>query len=44
MSEELKKLGLMKHGRVVGNYEFYNIGATTINQLVKRTALAIARG
>jgi len=35
MSEELIKRGLIEHGLIVGNYEFYNIGDTTLNQLKK---------
>ncbi|TAH33352.1 N-6 DNA methylase [Candidatus Saccharibacteria bacterium] len=33
MSEEILQKGLDKAGLRVGNYEFYNIGATTLNQL-----------
>ena len=35
MSEELIQKGLVKNGIIVGNYEFYNIGNTTLNQLKK---------
>ncbi|MCX6822246.1 MAG: N-6 DNA methylase [Candidatus Aenigmarchaeota archaeon] len=35
MSEELIQKGLTKKGLTIGNYEFYNIGNTTINQLKK---------
>jgi type I restriction enzyme M protein len=35
MSEELKQKGLTKNGIKVASYEFYNIGATTLNQLKK---------
>lgn len=35
MSEELVQKGLMEHGLKIGNYEFYNIGNTTIKQLKK---------
>ena len=35
MSEELKQKGLVNNGLKIGNYEFYNIGATTLNQLKK---------
>ena len=35
MSEELIQKGLTEHGLIIGNYEFYNIGATTLNQLKK---------
>ncbi len=35
MSEELAQKGLTEHGLIIGNYEFYNIGATTLNQLKK---------
>lgn len=35
MSEELTQKRLTEHGLIVGNYEFYNIGATTLNQLKK---------
>ncbi len=33
MSEELRKLGFLKHGRKVGPYQYYRIGDTTVNQL-----------
>lgn len=33
MSEELAQRGLTESGLRVGNYEFYNIGSTTLNQL-----------
>lgn len=33
MSEELTQKGLTEHGLGIGNYEFYNIGSTTLNQL-----------
>jgi len=35
MSEELIQKGLTEKGLTIGNYEFYNIGNTTINQLKK---------
>jgi len=35
MSEELIQRGLTKHGLITGNYQFYNIGKTTLNQLKK---------
>jgi len=35
MSEELIQKGLTEHGLKIGNYEFYNIGSTTLNQLKK---------
>ncbi|MDT8783086.1 MAG: N-6 DNA methylase [Candidatus Bathyarchaeota archaeon] len=35
MSEELSQKGLTKHGLMIGNYEFYNIGCSTLNQLKK---------
>lgn len=35
MSEELAQKGLTEHGLRIGNYEFYNIGNTTLNQLKK---------
>lgn len=35
MSEELIQRGLTQKGLVVGNYQFYNIGQTTLNQLKK---------
>lgn len=35
MSEELTQKHLTKSGLVVGNYEYYNIGSTTLNQLKK---------
>lgn len=35
MSEELAQKGLTEHGLKIGNYEFYNIGNTTLNQLKK---------
>lgn len=35
MSEELIQKGLTKHGLKIGNYEFYNIGNTNLNQLKK---------
>ena len=35
MSEELIQKGLTENGLKVGNYEYYNIGQTTINELVK---------
>lgn len=35
MSEELIQKGLAEHGLIIGNYEFYNIGNTTLNQLKK---------
>lgn len=33
MSEELIKRGLIKSGCKIGNYEYYDIGETTLNQL-----------
>ena len=33
MSEELTQKGLTEHGLAIGNYEFYNIGCTTLNSL-----------
>lgn len=35
MSEELVQKGLTDHGIIIGNYEYYNIGSTTLNQLKK---------
>lgn len=35
VSEELKSKDLDKHGLKVGNYEYYNIGSTTLKQLKK---------
>ncbi len=35
MSEEIIQRGYTKHGLIIGNYQFYNIGQTTINQLKK---------
>lgn len=35
MSEELTQKGLTDHGLIIGNYEFYNLGSTTLNQLRK---------
>jgi type I restriction enzyme M protein len=35
MSEELIQKGLNEHGLIIGKYEFYNIGNTTLNQLKK---------
>ena len=35
MSEELIQRGLTKNGLIIGNYQFYNIGKTTLNQLKK---------
>jgi type I restriction-modification system DNA methylase subunit len=35
MSEELAQKGLTEHGLRIGNYEFYNIGSSTLNQLKK---------
>lgn len=35
MSEELAQKGITKHGLIIRNYEFYNIGSTTLNQLKK---------
>src|SRR3989344_6166146 len=35
MSEELIKKCYIEHGLVIGNYEFYNIGDTTLKQLKK---------
>jgi type I restriction-modification system DNA methylase subunit len=35
MSEELEQKGLLDQGLVIGNYEYYNIGSTTLAQLVK---------
>jgi hypothetical protein len=35
MSEELKQKGLIKNGLQIGNYEYYNIGNTNLNQLKK---------
>ena len=35
MSEELIQKRLTENGLILGNYEFYNIGNTTINQLKK---------
>lgn len=35
MSEELAQKGLTEHGLEIGNYEFYNIGSSTLNQLKK---------
>ncbi len=35
MSEELIQKGLNQHGLKIGNYEFYNIGSTTLKQLKK---------
>lgn len=35
MSEELIQKNLTKHGLQIGNYEFYNIGATNLKQLKK---------
>lgn len=35
MSEELAQKRLTKYGLKVGNYQFYNIGNTTLNQLKK---------
>jgi len=35
MSEELIQKGLTEHGLIIGNYELYNIGNTTLNQLKK---------
>jgi type I restriction enzyme M protein len=35
MGEELIQKGLNEHGLIIGNYEFYNIGNTTLNQLKK---------
>lgn len=35
MSEELIQKGLGEHGLIIGNYEFYNVGNTTLNQLKK---------
>jgi len=33
MSEELSQRGLLKHGLVIGGFEYYNVGATTLKQL-----------
>jgi type I restriction-modification system DNA methylase subunit len=33
MSEELAQKGLTEHGLIIGSYEFYNIGSSTLNQL-----------
>lgn len=35
MSEELSQNGLEKHGLKIGIYEYYSIGATTLNDLIK---------
>ncbi|MCX5633670.1 MAG: N-6 DNA methylase [Phycisphaerae bacterium] len=35
MSEEIAQRGLSDGGLLIGNYEFYNIGSTTIKQLKK---------
>lgn len=35
MSEELNQKGLTEHGLILGDYQFYNIGSTTLNQLKK---------
>jgi type I restriction-modification system DNA methylase subunit len=35
MSEELIRKGLTDHGLKIGNYEFYPVGDTTLNQLKK---------
>jgi type I restriction enzyme M protein len=35
MSEELRQKGLLEHGLIIGHYEYYNIGATNLNQLKK---------
>ena len=35
MSEELIAKKLTEHGLMIGNYEYYNIGSTTLNQLKK---------
>jgi hypothetical protein len=32
-SEELKQRGLTKNGVIFGEYQYYNLGNTTINQL-----------
>lgn len=39
MSEELSQIGANEHGRVIGSYEFYNIGDTTLNQLKRAHAV-----
>jgi type I restriction enzyme M protein len=35
MSEELIQKGYVEHGLIIGNYQFYNIGNSTLNQLKK---------
>ena len=35
MSEELTQKGLLENGLILGNYEYYNIGNTTLKQLKK---------
>jgi len=35
MSEELQAKHYLKSGQIIGNYEYFNIGSTTLNQLVK---------
>ncbi len=35
MSEELQAKNYIKKGQVIGDYEYLNIGATTLNQLLK---------
>jgi len=35
MSEELSQKGYLQNGLIVGDYQYYNIGATTINDLKK---------
>jgi len=39
MSEELTSKGLSEHGLRVSNYEYYNIGSTTLNQLKKHAII-----
>jgi type I restriction-modification system DNA methylase subunit len=35
LSEELAQIGALSHGLIVGSYEFYNLGDTTLGQLRK---------
>lgn len=39
MSEELTQKGYEEHGTIIGDYEYYNIGATTLDQLKSSGAI-----